>query len=181
MGEERFLEVTPRLNVNKILSQDLEEVRNLHNEGSTLSQLTDNSFVTKQMQEGWFKSISASNKAFRFVCRQRIDGSLVGVLRIDNFDKLNKSAMIGLDIAERFRRQGFATEIYECSIEFFFTKLHFHRLYLNTLESNISARKLYEKLGFKVEGRFNQAIIRNNEFNDLICYYKLNENTKLDK
>ena len=103
MNEEQFVEGTPRLTINKISSQDLEEVRNLHNEDSTLSQLTDNRFVTKQMQEEWFKSISTSNKAFRFVCRQKIDGSLVGVLRIDNFDKLNKSVMIGLDVAERFR------------------------------------------------------------------------------
>ena len=181
MNEEQFIEGTSRLTVKKISSHDLEEVRNLHNENSTLSQLTDNSFVTKQMQEEWFKSISTSNKAFRFVCRQKIDGSLVGVLRIDNFDKLNKSVMIGLDVAERFRKQGFANEIYECFIELFFNKLHFHRLYLNTLENNIPARNLYEKLGFKIEGRFNQAIIKNNEFHDLICYYKINENNKFDK
>ena len=146
MNEEQFVEGTPRLTINKISSQDLEEVRNLHNEDSTLSQLTDNRFVTKQMQEEWFKSISTSNKAFRFVCRQKIDDSLVGVLRIDNFDKQNKSAMIGLDVAERFRKQGFAIEIYECFIEFFFNKLHFHRLYLNTIENNIAARNLYESL-----------------------------------
>ena len=175
MNEEQFVQGTSRLTVKKISSHDLEEVRNLHNENSTLSQLTDNSFVTKRMQQEWFKSISTSNKAFRFVFRQKIDSSLVGVLRIDNFDKLNKSAMIGLDVAERFRKQGFATEIYEDFIEFFFSKLHFHRLYLNTLENNIPARNLYEKLGFKIEGRFNQAIIRNNEFNDLICYYKIND------
>jgi hypothetical protein len=181
MNEEQFVGGTLRLTINKISSEDLEEVRNLHNEESTLSQLTDNSFVTQQMQEEWFKTVSTSNKVFRFVCRQKIDASLVGVFRIDNFDKLNKSAMIGLDVAERFRRQGFANEIYEYFIELFFNKLHFHRLYLNTLENNIPARNLYEKLGFNVEGRFNQAIIRNNEFNDLICYYKINENNKFDK
>lgn len=181
MNEDQFVEGTPRLTVSKISSQDLEEVRNLHNEDSTLSQLTDDSFVTKQMQEEWFKALSTSNKAFRFICRQKIDGLLVGVFRIDNFDKLNKSAMIGLDVAERFRKQGFANEIYDYFIEFFFSKLHFHRLYLNTLENNIPARNLYEKLGFNVEGRFNQAIIRNNEFNDLICYYKINENNKFAK
>jgi RimJ/RimL family protein N-acetyltransferase len=181
MNEEQFVGGTLRLTINYISSKDLEEVRNLHNEESTISQLTDDSFVTKQMQEKWFKALSTSNKAFRFVCRQKIDASLVGVFRIDEFDKLNKSAMIGLDVAERFRRQGFANEIYECFIEFFFSKLYFHRLYLNTLENNIPARNLYEKLGFNVEGRFNQAIIRNNEFNDLICYYKINKNNKFDK
>ena len=181
MNEEQFVGGTLRLTINKISSEDLEEVRNLHNEESTLSQLTDNSFVTQQMQEEWFKTVSTSNKVFRFVCRQKIDASLVGVFRIDEFDKLNKSAMIGLDVAERFRRQGFANEIYECFIEFFFSKLYFHRLYLNTLENNIPARNLYEKLGFNMEGRFNQAIIRNNEFNDLICYYKINKNNKFDK
>jgi hypothetical protein len=50
MNEEQSVEGTLRLTVNKISSEDLEDVRNLHNEDSTLSQLTDNSFVTKQMQ-----------------------------------------------------------------------------------------------------------------------------------
>lgn len=176
MRDELFLEGTHRLTINIISSQDLEEVRNLHNEDSTLSQLTDNRFVTKQMQEDWFKAISTSNKSFRFVCRQKKDGVLVGVLRIDNFDNLNKSAMIGLDIAERFRRQGFAIEIYQYFIQFFFSKLNFHRLYLHTLENNYAARKLYDKLGFIIEGKFNEAIIRDNQFIDLVCYFKLNEN-----
>jgi RimJ/RimL family protein N-acetyltransferase len=176
MRDELFLEGTNRLTINIISSQDLEEVRNLHNEDSTLSQLTDNRFVTKQMQEDWFRAISNSNKSFRFVCRKKKDGVLVGVLRIDHFDNLNKSAMIGLDVSERFRRQGFAIEIYQYFIQFFFSKLNFHRLYLNTLENNYAARKLYDKLGFTIEGRFNQAIIRDNQFIDLICYFKLNEN-----
>jgi RimJ/RimL family protein N-acetyltransferase len=176
MRDELFLEGTHRLTINIISSQDLEEVRNLHNEDSTLSQLTDNSFVTKEMQEDWFKAISNSNKSFRFVCRQKKDGVLVGVLRIDHFDSLNKSAMIGLDVAESFRRQGFAIEIYQYFFQFFFSKLNFHRLYLNTLENNYAARKLYDKLGFIIEGKFNQAIIRDNQFIDLICYFKINEN-----
>ena len=61
-------------------------------------------------------------------------------------------------------------------IDYFFIRAKLNRIYLNTLESNIPARKLYEKLGFTIEGKQISAIMRYNKTVDLVCYYKLNNN-----
>jgi len=92
---------TNRLLITLIKEVDLEEVRNLHNEPSVLSKLSDSRFVSNEMQHDWFKSLEKSHNSFRFVCLSIETGNLIGVFRIDNFDQLNKSAMIGLDISER--------------------------------------------------------------------------------
>jgi RimJ/RimL family protein N-acetyltransferase len=166
---------TKRLLITKIREVDLEEVRNLHNEPSVLNKLSDSRFVSIEMQHAWFKSLEKSNSSFRFVCREIKTGDLVGVFRIDNFDQLNKSVMIGLDILKGFRRQGYATEIYIFFMKYFYEEIGFHRLYLNTLENNKAARNLYKKLGFRKEGKLIDAIFRKNKYQNLVCYYKLRD------
>ena len=179
MRDEIFADGTHRLKISHISALDIEAVRNLHNQESILSQLSDNTFITTEMQEDWFSVISKSNKSFRLICRQKANNALVGVFRIDNFDSLNRSAMIGLDISEEFRRQGYAYEIYQYFINYFFTIKKYNRLYLNTLENNFNAINLYEKLGFQIEGRQFKSIFRNGKYLDLLCYYKLNDSIRV--
>jgi RimJ/RimL family protein N-acetyltransferase len=175
MKDEKFIGGTKRLNINHISELDIEEARNLHNQESILTQLTDDSFVTIEKQLEWFETISKSTRSFRLICREKSNRALVGVFRIDHFDQRNKSAMIGLDISEEFREQGYALEIYNYMLNYFFCIKGFNRLYLNTLENNFKAKKLYEKLGFLIEGRQIKAIYREKRFLDLLCYYKLNQ------
>jgi RimJ/RimL family protein N-acetyltransferase len=176
MGKLFVLDFTKRLTVKLISDKDLEEARLLHNEPSVLSKLRNPNEVTVEMQLDWFKSLNNSQTSFRYICRSKETSNLVGVFRVDNLDFDNRSVMIGLDISEKFRRQGFATEIYTFFIDYFFIRVKLNRIYLNTLESNLPARKLYEKLGFTIEGKQISAIMRYNKTFDLVCYYKLNNN-----
>ena len=174
MSELLALDFTKRLTIKLISKEDLEEARLLHNEPSVLSNLQNPNEVTVEMQLKWFKSLNNSQTSFRYICRSKETSGLVGVFRVDNLDLNNRSVMIGVDVSEKFRRQGFATEIYSFFIDYFFIKVKLNRIHFNTLESNIPARKLYEKLGFTIEGKQISAIMRSNNVLDLICYYKLN-------
>jgi RimJ/RimL family protein N-acetyltransferase len=176
MSELFVLDFTKRLTIKLISEKDLEEARLLHNEPSVLSNLQNPDEVTVEMQLNWFKSLNNSQTSFRYVCRSKETSGLVGVFRVDNLDFNNRSVMIGLDISEKFRRQGFATEIYSFFIDYFFIRAKLNRIHFNTLESNIPARKLYEKLGFTIEGKQISAVMRYNNTFDLVCYYKLNNN-----
>ena len=169
---------TNRLMIRLIELEDLEEVRNLHNEPSTLNQLSDNRYVTALMQEVWFRKLQDSVTSFRYICRDIDSKDLVGVFRVDNLDTSNRSVMIGLDVAQKYRRNGYATEIYKFFIEYLFDKKGFHRLYLATLSTNIIAQGLYKNLGFTREGIHRDAIFRNNEYVDLINYSLINTNSK---
>ena len=168
---------TNRVMIRLIGLEDLEEVRNLHNEPSTLNQLSDNRYVTASMQEVWFQKLQESASSFRYVCREIDSEDLIGVFRVDNLDTFNRSVMLGLDVAQKFRRNGYATEIYKFFIEYLFDKKNFHRLYLSTLSTNIAAQGLYKNLGFMSEGIQREAIFRNNEYVDLINFGLINTNS----
>ena len=59
-------------------------------------------------------------------------------------------------------------------MDYAFNSLNLHRLSLVTLESNVGAQELYFKLGFKQEGILTEAILRNGNYANLICMYRLN-------
>lgn len=61
-------------------------------------------------------------------------------------------------------------------LNYAFDILKLKKVYLNVLEDNIRARKLYEKIGFKQEGTFYQHKFINNKFKNLCWYGIFNEN-----
>jgi RimJ/RimL family protein N-acetyltransferase len=158
-----------RLVIRLLERRDLEEVRLLHNDDATLSRLTDISHVSEAQQEAWFLSMSTSRTARRYVARLRKDDSLVGIFRIDRLDMANRNAMIGADVVPTFRRQGYAFEMFDYFLRYFFNECGLHRVALVTLESNSQALGLYRKLGFIEEGREREAIFREGRFHDLIA------------
>lgn len=64
--------------------------------------------------------------------------------------------------------QGATKEI----LAYAFNDLKLHKVYLNVLESNIRARRFYEKMGFKDEGMFLNHKYIQNEFQNL-CWYAI--------
>ena len=172
---------TDRLIIREISESDIEEVRLLHNDISTLKWLTDISVVSESQQIKWFLNLKNSTKNKRYVARDITDSTIVGVFRLDDVDFQNKSAQVGLDIASNFRQKGYATEIYNRMLAYIFTDLGMNRVGLVTLSNNIAARALYSKLSFKKEGILREAIFRNGTFVDLFQYGLLCEEWKLLK
>lgn len=159
---------TTHLIIRLMEENDIEFVRQLHNQESTLNKLTDPFHVSREEQVLWFQSLSKSRKSRRYVLIEKKSREICGIIRIDDLDLANRSATVGADIDLRFRRQGLATEAYRLIIEYLFNSLGLHRLQLVTLETNEIALGLYEKLGFQKEGIIRDSIYRDGKFNNLI-------------
>ena len=155
--------------------RDLEWARELHNDESTLSQLTDPEIITASQQEQWFASLDVSRTSKRFVVTASRETSIgpvsinVGIFRADAIDHKNRSVMVGLDIERKWRGHGFSIPIYEMLLSYYFDTCGMNRVYLKVLETNERAIHIYRKLGFVEEGRDRQAVFRGGAFRDYIC------------
>lgn len=150
----------------------IEWARKLHNESSTLYQLTDVEHVSESQQQAWFESISSSKTSKRYVVSLNNGyGHIepIGIFRVDCLDFKNRSVMVGLDLHPSYRGKKLAAPIYMHFLEYYFDQLGMHRIYLKVLSTNERAKHVYEKLGFIVEGRERDAIFRNGMWNDYIC------------
>lgn len=156
------------LSIRLLEKRDLESARTLHNDHDTLLNLYDINHVSELNQQAWFEKISQASKCLRYSIFKNDCKELLGIFKIDHIDHINKSVCFGLDIAVKFRGNGYAKNIYKYFMDFYFLNLYMHRIYLSVIDCNDIAKNLYTSLGFVEEGRMREALYRNGQFNDLI-------------
>lgn len=110
------------------------------------------------------------------------DGKLSGVVGlVVQKDVYRKSAEIGYWIGEPFWGHGIATKAVELITQYGFKELNLHRIFTGVFEYNVASMKVLEKNGYKKEGIFKNAIIKNDNFCDEHRFYRLKEKSiKLD-
>ncbi len=145
---------------------DLDEIRALRNDGATWPRLTDPRPVTKADQERWYASLSRDGR-FYFVAFEK-KTPFIGLVRMDEYDPLNRSIRTGLDVLPRLRRKGYGYRIYSAIKKYCFDELGLHRVWLQVLRDNIPAIQLYARQKFILEGRLRGAVFRHGEFVDYL-------------
>lgn len=86
------------------------------------------------------------------------DGQVVGFLRLNDLDLVTRKATIRVFVAPDYQGRGLGTDALRTLASFCFREMGLHRLGLVVREDNVGALRLYERLGFIVEGRERDAI-----------------------
>ncbi len=159
--------------------KDLERIRVLRNNPSTWIHLTDISPISAESQKEWFLTVSRRTDRGYFVV---FDDTceFIGIVRMDEIDRVNRSIRVGADVVPEMRGQGYGHKIYRALKKYCFDYLNMHRVWLAVLSSNERATRLYEKQGFMIEGRYREAIFRDGKYLDYILMSILEEEYKRD-
>jgi RimJ/RimL family protein N-acetyltransferase len=105
-----------------------------------------------------------------------IDGIAIGYCGLSSISQQNCNAEYFILIGDdKFWNKGIGTQAGIEVLEYGFTELRLHRIWLTVSECNPGAIKSYEKIGFKVEGRMRESCYRNGEYHDKIVMGILNE------
>jgi diamine N-acetyltransferase len=156
------------LTMRAIEERDLETLRVMHNDPSTLYNLTDVTFVTPTMQRKWFESLDRPSSK-RYVVEDEND--LVAFVRIDDINFINRNACIGLDVMKEKRGKGFGKRCYKLIFSYLFQQLNMNMLWLYTADFNKAGVNLYEKVGMKKCGTLPQMLYRDGKYCDCITMY----------
>ncbi|KAK9426656.1 putative GNAT family acetyltransferase [Seiridium unicorne] len=92
----------------------------------------------------------------------------------------HRHSYISIDILKPYRGKGYGAEAIEWSLGFGFQMAGLHRVGIETFTFNTGAMRLYEKLGFVLEGRKREEIWFDGEWHDYVTYGIL-ENEWRDK
>ena len=97
-----------------------------------------------------------------------IDGVLIGQCALFNFEKVARTAEIGITIGDKaYWGQGLGKESIELLIDYGFRQLNLHKIHLKVHAANQRAIRAYKACGFMDEGCLRAHVWSNGNYDDL--------------
>lgn len=93
---------------------------------------------------------------------------LINLRGIDGGNQHHRRTNIGITLFPEFQGKGYGSEAIRWALRYAFHHANLHRVGIGSVEFNQGALRLYEKLGFKHEGRSREAIWHDGRFWDLV-------------
>ena len=103
------------------------------------------------------------------------DNTHIGNIKVDPINKKNQIGEYGILMGDKNKwGQGYAKEATKAVIDYCFKVLELRKITLGVIKDNITAVKLYQKLGFEIEGIYKMHGIYNDRFCDALRMAKFN-------
>ncbi len=100
----------------------------------------------------WFLMHDTDTSRLWFAVERRTDSQLIGTITLREII-VHKEARLGLTFGADYVDQGYGSEAMCLFLPWYFGEAQFRRLLLDVAGSNLRARHVYEKLGFRYIGR----------------------------
>ncbi len=107
----------------------------------------------------------------------RETGKIIGVTGLHEIDWDNGNAELGYWIAQNHWGKGLTVEAVALICEFGFAELQLRRIYACLFDKNVQSRRVLEKSGFQLEGRFRDARFRYGRWHDELKFSLLSTDT----
>jgi len=104
---------------------------------------------------------------FAIICKK--EQKHIGNIKLGDINWVHRRAYLGLLIGNKnYWGKGYATEACDLIVWYAFNRLNIHKLSVALSEDNVSALKVYKKLGFQIEGTRKQECYKEGKYFDAI-------------
>jgi RimJ/RimL family protein N-acetyltransferase len=135
----------------------------VHSEAEALAPVTPEQ---EQARLAWFKSRNDTDDRLDLAVVDQATGGCVGEAVLNQWDPGNESANFRILIGPAGQNRGLGTEATRLIIGYAFEYLGLHRITLEVYAFNPRARRVYEKVGFQVEGVLRESLRYEDEWVD---------------
>ena len=111
----------------------------------------------------WYRGLAGRDDRLDLMVVDHATGTWVGEVVLNDWDPGNESCNFRILIGPRGRDRGLGTEATRLLLDHAFRHLPLHRDSLGVLAFNPRAQRVYEKVGFVVEGRERDAVLFDGE------------------
>lgn len=135
--------------------------------------LLSQELITNETHLNYYKKQILTNLNYQFIilCKDFSTNAVtpIGTVLLKNIDTKNHNCELGIFIGEqKYRGKGYGDEALRLLLEYGFTHLQMHKIYLKVLPDNLAAVKLYKKIGFTEEAKFRDDYFRDGYFFNVI-------------
>ena len=100
---------------------------------------------------------------------------VIGMIDLYDFEPYHKRAGVGILIDLAYRKKGYATNALNLLLDYTFSFLKIHQLYVYIPEKNQSSRSLFKYCGFVEKGVLSDWIMTPEGYQDVICMQKVSQ------
>jgi RimJ/RimL family protein N-acetyltransferase len=148
---------------------DLERCLGWINDPEILATLGRRSPMSRSMEREWLLGQYKEDRTFSLAIILKDGDRHIGNTGLHGITSVDRSAEFGILIGDKdVWGQGYGAEAAHLVLDYGFSQLGLHRIWLRVFSFNERARRLYEKVGFRLEGTLRESYFRNGEFHDTL-------------
>lgn len=152
------------MQIRALEREDLKFIHEINNERNTMA------YWFEEPYESLDELISLYDKHIHDTHERRfvidVEGNFGGVVELVWIDFIHRNCEIQIIILENFRGFGYAQQALKKGIEYAFSILNMHKVYLYVDTSNAPAVHIYKKIGFEIEGNMKEQFFSNGTYRD---------------
>jgi len=121
---------------------------------------------TPEMERDFIMSMSASDNSVMLL--GEAEGEIIGLLTCQGGKRQAQrpTALLGISVAQEWRGQGVGTALMTSAVDWARNSGVIHRVELYVFARNTGAIRLYQRMGFQIEGTLRHAVYKDGEFLD---------------
>ncbi|MGG8495095.1 GNAT family N-acetyltransferase [Tenacibaculum sp. TC6] len=131
-------------------------------------------FLLKQYLENAYMDIYEA-KQLRLIIELNNNQQPIGTIDLFDFNPQHKRAGIGVLINPEYQKNGYASEALDLLINYCFSHLNLHQLYVNITDDNINSLHLFQKKNFTKIGIKKDWIFSKGQFKNEVLFQLINE------
>lgn len=123
--------------------------------------------ATKESLAEFITNTSRSKENVFLAIIDKSSGKHIGNIKLGNIHWIHRHAELGILIGDKSAwGKGFGADACRMLVEYAFTKLNLHKVWLAVFSNNTGAIQLYRKLGFVEEGNLKEHVFSDGKFHD---------------
>jgi [ribosomal protein S5]-alanine N-acetyltransferase len=136
------------------------------NDPDVMQGIATSGYTLENLKTYVSERLSNPNVVFFAICSNDTQEH-IGNVKIDFHDKNSNVSELGLLIGNKsYWGKGVGYEACKLAMQYGFSQIKLRKIFLAVYENNPNAKKLYEKLGFKLEGTLRKHVAVNGVFYD---------------
>ena len=164
-------DVTPEIDIRlrPLEREDLHFVHQLDNNASVMRYWFEEHFETFAELSALYDEHIHDQRERRFVVEAR--GESAGLVELVEIDHVHRRAEFQIIIMPEHQGRGLATRASRLALDYGFSVLNLHKMYLIVDSEDQRAIHVYDKLGFVVESRLIEEFFLNGTYRDVMRMY----------
>jgi len=123
--------------------------------------------ISLQEHTAWFKKVAEEQKSYHLIFEYR--NQPIGVINITQVDRKNEKCYWGFYIGKSSTPPGSGLAMGFYGLNYIFSELHMRKLCSEALAFNIPSVNYHLTLGFFKEGQLRKHVLKNGNFEDVVC------------